>query len=862
MTSELLFTAQNYLDAGISVTFTDSRKVSIGPWKDFQTRFIQPQELDERSHKAEGIAIICGAISGSLEVIDIDLKYDLTKTLFDDILTQLGDLADKLTIAKTRSGGYHLYYRCPSIEGNLKLARRPVSEAEASDNPHLKVLVLIETRGEGGYVVAPPSQGYSWIRGDYDSIATITEEERRLIHEACRSFNTYLEAPEQPRKTTEELSYGLSPVDDYNQRGDIAELLTKHGWTVVRETDEKIFLRRPGKTEGISGDIWKKHGWFSVFTTSSVFEPTKAYNASAVFTILEANGDWTKSVQMLSSNGYGIDSRQAKKINRYFAVIDQVDEEGLEGIDKTKAVAKRLDLTIDEAKDLIIQREEVKKNDSLKFWSLDKNDKVKLSKNGILNFLAAEGYRVMPFDNAGNDMRLVHVDNNIIEEASTEKVKKTLVKYVEKLGGTDLDEVLNAIITQHQLFGTSFLEFLPRLEPDFLKDTTDSAYYVFRNGIVKVTREKVELLSYGSINKHIWRSHIKDFDIELHQPQGSTADNYFLDFDDPNCEVFPKFLFLISGQDSTRFLSVVSHVGYAIHTYKDPTLPVAIVLAEETDNDAKGGGTGKGIFITACNFMVEGVSIDGKNFRPDKNFAFQRLNKSTKLLAIQDIGKNFSIEPYNSILTEGMTVEKKGQQEIYLSYEDSPKIIFTTNYSVPDNTNHAQRRMRVIPFSDFFSPSHTPLDEFKHQLFNSWDKGQWTVFYNFMFWALRYYLWNGLVKIPVSDSMRLKALKTTYGQEFRDWFEDYTKEACHEWKSFGDMYRDFLSMYDMSESEFSRKRFRNSLNIGCQSFGYRMEQVNKTRNGGRMIRILTGDATVSPTVADNLLTENAEIESI
>lgn len=861
MTSELLFTAQNYLGAGISITFTDSRKVSIGPWKEFQTRLIQPNEIEERSSRAEGIAIICGAISGNLEVIDIDLKYDLTKTLFDDLLTLLGDLADKLTIAKTRSGGYHLYYRCPLIDGNLKLSRRPASETETADNPHLKVLVLIETRGEGGYVVAPPSQGYSWIRGDFDSIMTITEEERFQIHEACRSFNTYLEAPEQQRKTTEELSYGLSPVDDFNQRGDMAELLVKHGWTVVRENDTKIFLRRPGKIEGISGDIWKDKRWFSVFTTSTVFEPTKAYNASALFTILEANGDWTKSVQMLSSKGYGIDSRQAKKIDRYFAVIDQVDEEGLTGIEKTKAVAKRLDLTIDDADQWIIQREEVKKNDLLKFWSLDKNNKIKLSKNSILNFLASQGYRVMPFDKAGNDMRLVYIDNNIIEEASSEKVKKTLVNYVEKIGGAQIDEVLNAIMTQHQLFGTSFLEFLPRLEPDFLKDTIDSAYYVYRNGIVKVTAENVELLSYGSINKHIWKSHIKDFDIELHQPAGSSDNSYFLDFDDPNCEVFPKFLYLISGKDIDRFLAVVSHIGYAIHTYKDPTLPVAIVLAEETDNDAKGGGTGKGIFITACNYMVEGVSIDGKNFKPDKNFAFQRLNKSTKLVAIQDIGKNFSIEPYNSILTEGMTVEKKGQQEIYLSYEESPKIIFTTNYSVPDNTNHAQRRMRVIPFSDFFSPVHTPLDEFQHQLFNSWDKGQWTVFHNFMFWALRYYLWNGLVKIPVTDSMRLKALKTTYGQEFRDWFEEFTKGDCHEWKSFGDLYRDFLSMYDMAESEYSRKRFRNSLNTGCQSFGYRMETINKTHQGGRMLRILTDEVTVSDTVPSVPLIEIDEIES-
>ena len=49
----------------------------------------------------------------------------------------LPDLYSNLVIAQTRSGGYHIYYRCSSIAGNLKLSIKKNRE------------VLIETRGEG-----------------------------------------------------------------------------------------------------------------------------------------------------------------------------------------------------------------------------------------------------------------------------------------------------------------------------------------------------------------------------------------------------------------------------------------------------------------------------------------------------------------------------------------------------------------------------------------------------------------------------------------------------------------------------------------------------------------------------------------
>jgi hypothetical protein len=39
-----------------------------------------------------------------------------------------------------------------------------------------------------------------------------------------------------------------------------------------------------------------------------------------------------------------------------------------------------------------------------------------------------------------------------------------------------------------------------------------------------------------------------------------------------------------------------------------------------------------------------------------------------------------------------MTIEKKNKDEIFLSFDDSPKLAFTTNYSIASNAEHAKRR--------------------------------------------------------------------------------------------------------------------------------------------------------------------------
>ena len=129
-----------YLDYGVNVIAVNDNKQAIFPWKVYQDRRITAEEISAQmaDPRAKGLAVICGAVSGGLEVIDIDTKYE-TYPLWDAIKAKIPTkLLGRLQIVQTKSGGIHLYYKCEVIEGNQKLAQRLPTPEENKANPQIK----------------------------------------------------------------------------------------------------------------------------------------------------------------------------------------------------------------------------------------------------------------------------------------------------------------------------------------------------------------------------------------------------------------------------------------------------------------------------------------------------------------------------------------------------------------------------------------------------------------------------------------------------------------------------------------------------------------------------------------------------
>lgn len=830
----LLEAAKKYIQAGLSVVATDGNKRSLFPWKRYQEEIISESEIAEQlAHpKAEGIAIICGAVSGGLEVVDVDLKNDITGYLWGRLFDAIADagLVPKLKVIKTRSGGYHLYYRCEVVDGNKKLAMRPATPEELKANPQLKHVVMIETRGEAGYVIAPPSEGYEIVSG---TLKVLTVDEREILLEICRSFNEVIEQVVIPASNRPDAKqFGVSPFEDYNKRGDVVGLLVKHGWAVVAERGDKVVFKRPGNTDSkSSGDFNRDLNWFSVFTTNSIFEPNKAYLPYAVFAILECGGDFKQAAQRLLDEGYGErrDSFGHKLEKKLF--------------DKKQSGASKDDLItymvqverkgIAEATEIVEQLSAQWGEKICTFWDIDKNGKVSINRYRLERFLSDVGGFFLYFYDKSTIYRFIRVRDGFVEEASTEQVKKFIKDYINSLpdsfdGGITPQDLLEVVYKgADAYFNKSFLEFIDRKELTFLKDTNHRAYFPFRNGVVVVEKGKEvpRLMSYGDVGKVIWANQVIDFDITIDQS-----------FDGDLCE-YMRFVDAVSGREEDRRNYAMSLIGYMLHGWKDPARPFAPILAEETDDEKKGGGTGKGIFIKAISYIIPVVRIDGKNFKIDKNFAFQRVGMDTKLVVIEDSPKNVDFEKYYPTITEGITIEKKNKDELFLPYADSPKIAFTTNYSISQDAEHAKRRQRVFEFASHYSSTYTPQDEFGHKLFDDWDADEWNRFYNLMFCCVGIYLDAGVLQVRNSEKLKRKHIKLSYGEEFLDYWDDMNKG---QWRGVTDEYNSFLKQNDYDKKDYSVKRFRKAMEVTANSFGHQLEtRRNKQAANQSEYRIFT-----------------------
>lgn len=326
--------AKEYLKAQLSVIPTKEDKRPVTAWAPYQSQRMKPEEVERlfSGDSVKGLGIICGAISGSLEVIDVDTKHDTTGSLWEDLRAliedNLPDLSKSLVIAQTKSGGYHIYYRCGSIAGNLKLSTKLNRE------------VLIETRGEGGYVIAPPTPGYSYIQGEPGKIPTINPEERAILFSIAKSFNELEEV--RPKGSTPSPTIysrtGLSPFEDYNRRGDVVALLESKGWIVVNQRGQRINLLRPGSTDSkTSGNYHTGLRTLRVFSSSTEFNPDIAYSPAQVFTLLECSGDTKLTYRRLLELGYG-EPYRGEEIRPTQLKTERIKVEVVNGVNRETSV--------------------------------------------------------------------------------------------------------------------------------------------------------------------------------------------------------------------------------------------------------------------------------------------------------------------------------------------------------------------------------------------------------------------------------------------------------------------------------------------------------------------------------------------
>lgn len=361
-------------------------------------------------------------------------------------------------------------------------------------------------------------------------------------------------------------------------------------------------------------------------------------------------------------------------------------------------------------------------------WRQKVNGGQEINFTGLAGFLTSRGYFL--FRNNVNKHIYIRIIDNIVCEVGKKDIVDDILSFVRDPENEPAYIYEFFLKNISKTISDDFLMTLPAKDVKFKKDTKDAMQLYYRNCIVKITKDKVTVHDYTKLNGFIWESQIIDRDFDLDREPGSD---------------FKRFIWNVSNKQDDRYSSICSAIGFMLHTYKSPAYCPAIILNDEVISDHPEGGTGKGLIVKAINKFRNTVTIDGKTFDFKKTFLYQRVNKDTEIIAFEDVQKNFDFEKLFSVITEGIAIEVKGVTETYIDFEDSPKIIVTTNYALKGQGNSHDRRKEELEITQFYSKSRTPLDDFGRMLFSDWDEEDYMNFEQFIVECCQHYLRNGLV---------------------------------------------------------------------------------------------------------------------
>jgi hypothetical protein len=440
------------------------------------------------------------------------------------------------------------------------------------------------------------------------------------------------------------------------------------------------------------------------------------------------------------------------------------------------------------------------------FWTKSDKGVVKIVHILFKQFLEESGfYKYCP--EGSKNYVFVKVTNNLIDHTSEKEIKDYVLNHLLEL---DDVAIYNYFADNTRFFKDEFLSLLSTIDVYFIEDDKDSAYLYYRNCAVKVTKDDIILIDYLDLGGYVWKDHIIDRNFSL-------------------CKVgegcyFRRFVSNVCNKDEDRVGSMESTIGFLMHGYKNLSYCPAVILNDEVVSDNPEGGTGKGIIMNALGKMKKVVTIDGKSFTFERSFAYQLVSADTQVLVFDDVRRHFEFERLFSVVTEGLTLEKKNKDAIKIPFAKSPKIAITTNYAIKGAGNSFARRKWELELHQYYHKDFTPLDEFGKMMFGDWDDDDWCEFDNYMVVCLKNYLASGLVKSRFVN-LKIRQLSAETSHEFIEWCglldnaepNRYLEQDGRIYKN--DLYFDFVNEYPdygpKAKLTISRTRFYRWLNSYC-----------------------------------------------
>jgi len=468
----------------------------------------------------------------------------------------------------------------------------------------------------------------------------------------------------------------------------------------------------------------------------------------------------------------------------------------------------------------------------------------------------------------------IKVDNNIVHEVSAPEIKSFVQEWL-KQNQISLD-VLNMVIGSQFLNEKSLLS-LPGKEIDFSVATQNDQLIFFQNKTARITADGIEFVDKSKLKNHTWLNKVVKHDIKLTAQQFDikkdaignwdievlVKNNMFLNYlinasrihwrndletpfkgkSDKVKEAYHnEHRFNIAGpnlnddeirEQKQHLINKIYSIGYLLHSFKDDDKPWCVYVMDNKIPDIASeshGGSGKSFGVSKIvQNLKNSFYLEGRNERLlDNQFIYDGIDEDTDTILLDDAHYSTKLSFFFSTLTGSLRVNPKHGKSFELDFDQSPKLIVTTNF-VPANLDPSTlRRLLFMVYSDYY---HTKSSDYleerkithdfggKKMFGDAFTKEDWSLFYNFCMQALQFYL-NSPERMDAPDgNVKKRNLMQIMGDPFAEWARGYINEDKVNLfiprKQFQEDYKSFIGNATMSVN-----RQKKALEAFCELNGW------------------------------------------
>jgi hypothetical protein len=261
------------------------------------------------------------------------------------------------------------------------------------------------------------------------------------------------------------------------------------------------------------------------------------------------------------------------------------------------------------------------------------------------------------------------------------------------------------------------------------------------------------------------------------------------------------------------------------------------------------GGSGKSIlFNQAIRLMQRVFYISGRNKKIiDNPHIFDGVTKDTDYVLIDDCDRYLRFDFFFNFITGDLPVNPKGKQPFVIPYGESPKLVFTSNFTPDKSDGSTQRRILYTVFSDWYhdntneeyQKAHTPLDDFGLNMFTDFDEHQWNLFYNFMLQCVKTYLNYSKINPPMGNVHKRNLLQKM-SEAFKSWADVYIMDRLNQEIDRMEAFNDFVEKTKLNK--FTTNAFTTRVKSWASYYGYEYNP-DSVATDGRIIKKKDGKAT-------------------